>query len=805
MKNKYICIHGHFYQPPRENAWLETIEHQESAKPFHDWNARINFECYAPNAAARILDDRGWIVKIRNNYNRISYNFGPTLLSWLEQNDPETYSLIQQADKRSRELFGGHGNAMAQVHSHLIMPLCNERDKFTQVAWGIRDFEYRFGRYPEGMWLAETAVDIASLEVLAAHGIAFTLLAPRQARSVRKLGTETPWMPVQAETLDTSRPYWCNLPSGRRIAVFFYNGGIAQGVAFEGLLNSGRAFAQRLLGGFRDDNTPQLVHIATDGESYGHHHRYGEMALADAINYIEFHSPARLTNYGQYLEMYPPEWEVQIHENSSWSCVHGVERWRANCGCNSGRQDWHQEWRGPLRAALDWLRDQLSAPYERDMSQFVHDPWNVRNHYIDVLLNRTDETVQAFIQQHAKRRLQKKEEVHFLRLLELQRHCILMYTSCGWFFDEISGIETNQILQYALRALDYAEDVFGMKLHAEFEQRLSLAPSNVHQNGAVSYLSNVVPTRVSLKNVAMHFAVASLFEQNPFSQTIFNYTVTPEVFEKHEAGQMVLSMGQLTIRSQVTYFDRTFQFAALYVGQHHIIGNIALDMPSSQFDRMREQLKAAFQSANLADIMSVMQQYFGPEKFTINSLFYDQKLEIITRLTNQNLLRARTELDATYAQNYPIMKALEENKLPLPRSWKEIAGQVLQQRLLNFVREGQDIRTLKTIENDYKHWNLKPVLDSDLQYALEQRLLQYMTDLRYEKATLEDMDFAADMLQSIQNMGLNPDLGRAQNYFFLGVKPYRKGLKSFENTEWADTFRRLSKLFKVHLQVQQTA
>lgn len=550
--NKYVCIHGHFYQPPRENAWLESVERQESARPFHDWNARINFECYAPNAAARILDEEGWIVKIRNNYNRISYNFGPTLLSWLEDNDPDAYALLLKADKQSIERYGGHGSALAQVHSHLIMPLANYRDKVTQVLWGIRDFESRFQRYPEGIWLAETAVDTETLEVLASHGIQYTILAPRQAKAVKPF-SETAgksagtWKAVGSDTLDTRHPYWCILPSGRRIALFFYHGEIAQEVAFKGLLNSGKALSNRLVGIFDNNDEPQISHIATDGESYGHHHRYGEMALADCLNSIEDGSEASLVNYGQYLELHPPTWEVQIHENSSWSCVHGVERWRADCGCNSGKAGWNQQWRKPLREALDWLRDKLAPLFEREGKRFLRDPWAARNDYISLMLDRSDENVREFFEKHARREMSELEQVAVLRLMEIQRHAILMYTSCGWFFDEISGIETNQILQYALRTIDYSQEVFGVDLYPEFLKRLSKAPSNVMQSGAVSFEKNVVPTRVTMERVATHFAVSSLFEDNPEDLDLFNYKATVDFFDKIEAGTPKFAAGRLSI------------------------------------------------------------------------------------------------------------------------------------------------------------------------------------------------------------------------------------------------------------------
>ena len=463
---------------------MEAVEQQESARPFHDWNARINFECYAPNAAARILDEQGWIGKIRNNYNRISFNFGPTLLTWLEENDPEVYRLILQADKTGADRFGGHGSALAQVHSHLILPLCNYRDKVTQVYWGVRDFEHRFGRYPEGMWFAETAVDTETLEVLAAHGIQFTILAPRQAKAIRKVGA-TDWTGVHSDNIDTRKPYWCHLPSGRQIALFFYHGGVSQEVAFNGLLNNGKHFASRMTHFFDHNDEPQLAHIATDGESYGHHHRFGEMALADCLNYIESGEKAKLCNYGQFLELFPPSWEVQIHENSSWSCVHGVERWRSDCGCNTGgHPSWQQRWRKPLRDTLNWLRDRLAPVYEQEAQRYLRDPWAARNDFIELMLQRNDQTVKAFLAKHARRTLSAMEEVLILRLLEMQRHAVLMFTSCGWFFDEISGIETNQILQYALRAMDYANDVLNVNLHDEFTRRLSEAPSNVYENGA---------------------------------------------------------------------------------------------------------------------------------------------------------------------------------------------------------------------------------------------------------------------------------------------------------------------------------
>jgi len=334
--DRYICIHCHFYQPPRENPWLEAVELQDSAYPYHDWNERITAECYAPNASARILTDDRRIANITNNYAHISFNFGPTLLSWMEAADPGTYARILEADKESQECFSGHGSAIAQVYNHMILPLANRRDKQTQVIWGIRDFEHRFGRFPEGMWLAEAAADTETLEVLAENGIKFTVLAPGQAKAARRLHARGVWRNVEGGKIDPAKPYLCKLPSGKEITIFFYDGPISQAVAFEKLLSSGENFASRLMGGFSDQrNGPQIMHIATDGETYGHHHPHGDMALAYALHYIESKQLAKLTNYGEFLEKFPPNTEVQIVENSSWSCAHGIERWRTDCGCNS--------------------------------------------------------------------------------------------------------------------------------------------------------------------------------------------------------------------------------------------------------------------------------------------------------------------------------------------------------------------------------------------------------------------------------------------------------------------------------------
>jgi alpha-amylase/alpha-mannosidase (GH57 family) len=484
----YVCIHGHFYQPPRENPWLETVEQQESAHPYHDWNERITAECYAPNAASAIVDHHDWATRTINNYSKISFNFGPTLLSWMQTHKAEVYQAILDADQMSRDRFGGHGSAIGQIYNHMIMPLASRRDKKTQAIWGIRDFEKRFGRFPEGMWLPETAVDLETLEVLAELNIKFTILSPHQLQRVKEIGFGE-WQDVSGGRIDPTMAYLCCLPSGRSINIFVYDGLISQAVAFGDLLNNGESFAKKLLGAFNSHRSwPQIVHIATDGETYGHYRRQGNIALANCAVSIDSSNSAVLTNYGQYLQKHPPTHMIEIVENSSWSCAHGIERWRADCGCQSGMHPgWTQAWRNPLREAMDWLRDRVAAIYDKEAGLYLRDPWEAREDYIELMLDRSPERVAGFFARHLRDKLAAAEQERVLTLLEMQKNAMLVYTSCGWFFDDIAGIEAVQIMRYAARAMQLAEEVQGISLEPDYRRILATAPSNVHENGVRTY------------------------------------------------------------------------------------------------------------------------------------------------------------------------------------------------------------------------------------------------------------------------------------------------------------------------------
>jgi alpha-amylase/alpha-mannosidase (GH57 family) len=476
---RFICIHGHFYQPVRESPWTGTVPLAPDAYPFHDWNDRITAQSYGPNAWSQIHDSHGRTREIVNNYERISFNFGPTLLSWLAANARGVYEAILAADRASQARFSGHGSAIAQCYNHLIMPLANRRDKITQVIWGIRDFRYRFGRDPEGMWLPETAVDTETLDILAEQGIKFTILAPRQIESTRASG-EDEWTANVNESVDPRHPYIVRLPSGRSIAVFVYHGAIARAVAFEQMLANGDQFTSRLLSTFHEDRkSPQLVHIATDGETYGHHHMFGDMALAYALRAIEKHSGVRLINYGEYLHLHPPTHEARILENTSWSCEHGVERWRSDCGCRITMHPvWNQKWRTPLRETLDWLRDQINPRFDEICGKYVRDPWDARDDFIDLVLLDTPETQREFFAQHASRRLTPASRKSVIALLQMQKHMMFMYSSCGWFFDDISGVEGRIILAQAGWVAKQAQELLPLDLRAGLRERLREAKSN---------------------------------------------------------------------------------------------------------------------------------------------------------------------------------------------------------------------------------------------------------------------------------------------------------------------------------------
>lgn len=766
---KYICIHGHFYQPPRENAWLEEIEIQESAEPFHDWNERITEECYRPNSVSRILNDSGKIVDIVNNYARISFNFGPTLLSWMELKAPEVYRSILDADKQSMKLFGGHGSAMAQVYNHIIMPLANRRDKETQIIWGLQDFQKRFGRKAEGMWLAETAVDIETLEILAENGVKFTLLAPSQAKQFRKIGEKT-WQ----SGIDTRIPYVCQLPNGKQITLFFYDGSISQSVAFNGLLENGKKFADALSEGFdRNYSGPQLVHIATDGETYGHHHRHGDMALAYCLRHIEAHKIAKITNYSQYIELAGVHHEVEIHENSSWSCAHGVDRWRDDCGCcTGGHADWHQQWRGPLREALNWLRDKLAEIYDREMARFHPDPWKLRNLYSEIPIRRSTAKAEAFITKHFVGNWDNKAKSTIMQLLEMQRNALYMFTSCGWFFDEISGIETIQILQYANRAIQLGERITGRPLESRFLEILEDAKSNIPEygNGKEIYEKWVAPARLNLTKVGMHYAVASLFADEQDKLEVLNYECSSEEFDRLNAGAHKLSFGRTRVKSKITLSEEEFSFVILYLGHHHVIGHTFDSLSKDEFLQFIARLRTAFEGSNLSEVIELMKVYPRQRSFSFFDMFKDEQIKLLQGILDEQMALAHDSYKKINDRNYNLLNVMRASHLTVPPVLLANLELVLNNDLTLLFAPTTDrisIRKLRNRVQELQKWELK-IDKARFSFRAAQKLNK-LAGLLPHMQSEERMKVAEnirDVLFWVKELGLEPELIEVQNVVF---------------------------------------
>jgi alpha-amylase/alpha-mannosidase (GH57 family) len=803
--DRYICIHGHFYQPPRENPWLEAIELQDSAYPYHDWNERITAECYAPNAASRILDVHGRIVRIVNNYSNISYNVGPTLLAWLEQHAPDTYRSIIDADAQSQQRFGGHGSALAQPYNHMIMPLANAEDRSTQVIWGIRDFRKRFNREPAGMWLPETAVDIPTLEVLAAQGIGFTVLAPHQAARVRPLEGGN-WRDVGELQVDTTRPYLQRLPSGRAIALFFYDTTVSRAVAFEGLLKNGEIFAQRLLTIFGNQPGPQLGHIATDGETYGHHHRHGDMALAYALYHIESQGLAKLTNYAQFLELFPPQQEVQIHEHTSWSCAHGTGRWQNDCGCRTGgRADSSQKWRKPLREGLDWLRDQVREPFEARAAELLHDPWAARDDYIQVILDRSDESVDDFLKRHGRSELTNEQQVQALKLLELQRHAMLMYTSCGWFFHDLAGIETVQVLRYTGRALQLAREALGRDLEEGFLERITEARSNDPQEGGGRdiYERYVRPSSVDLEKVAAHQAVSSLYEEQELDEQVYSYRVSADRREKLISGDAQMVLGRAYVFSTITRERATTTYALLYFGDHHVHGGYRSSGPVEAYESLVTELRAPFLDRDFPTVVRRLDRQFQQNTFSFKSLFSDTQRRILDKILESTLTEAEAAYRELYRHHAPLMRFMSELRLPLPEAFKTTAEYVLNTDLRRTVtREPIDMERVRDLLEEVRSAQVE--LDvKTVGYAIErsmERVARQLAENPEDQTLLETLEALATTARSL---AFDIDVWQVQNIYFDLMKltyPRLRVLAAVGETrasEWVSAFMRLGEQLAV--------
>ena len=801
----YVTVHGHFYQPPRENPYLDAIERQPSAAPFHDWNERIHHECYRPNAFARVLNERGEVTGIVNNYEYLSFNIGPTLMSWLERHDVEVYQRILEADRKSCVRLNGHGNAIAQVYNHIIMPLANERDKYTQIRWGKEDFRSRFGREPEGMWLAETAVDYATLEALVTEGIRFIVLAPSQAQRCRLIPTDdqpvTQWHEVGGNQIDPTRPYRCFLSKGEPkrdfIDIFFYDGPISRDMGFSDVLYNSHHLAGRIGQAVRGDHRPvQLISVATDGETFGHHKGGTEKTLAYAFLEEFPRQDWTVTNFAHYLSLNPPSWEVELKPVTAWSCAHGVGRWQDDCGCG-GEGGWHQKWRRPLRQALDWLRDQLIKVYEGTGRQFFRDPWQARDQYVQVVRDRSFANVSRFLCRHQSHKLTAAEQIDALRLLEMQRHALLMYTSCGWFFEEISRPEGTQILRYAARALELAGDVAGMQLEKGFLKRLTQAPSNVDffKNGSEVYRHLVLTAQISFKQVAAQYAIASLFGHKDASQNdgsissclirhpsyrhVYCYNAQQLGYQMQRLGPLTLAVGQLRLVSEITWESEHLVFAVLHLGGWDFHCCIQPFAGRRAYSQLKDKLFGALQQASAAHTILVMTQLFGDQSFSLQNLFAEERHRLMRLLSQETLTRLDQLYTQVYRDNYGVLMAFHRDELSVPQELQVAAEMALGYRCLSVMRslwEESDephsslnyLEELEAIATEAKQLLARLDIPEGKQ-ILEQLLLRLLWQVLHESnpATLEiDIQRLERLIEVGSSLKLGLSLYRAQELYF---------------------------------------
>jgi alpha-amylase/alpha-mannosidase (GH57 family) len=800
LNTRFVCIHGHFYQPPRENPWLETVETQDTAAPYHDWNERICAECYATNGAARIQNIKNQITRIVNNYARMSFNFGPTLLSWLRDNAPRTHRMIAEGERHSRRGFDGYSSAIAQVYNHMILPLASRRDKITQIRWGIADYQYHFGSSPEGMWLAETAADTDTLEVLAENGIKFTILAPHQCRRVRPLkataadrdgaAAEFPWQETPNASVDTTRPYLVRFASGHSIAVFFYDGPTSRAIAFEGLLNSGENFAERLKSRFAESPRAQLVHVATDGESYGHHHKHGEMALAYAQQVLEQDKTLELTNYGSFLAQFPPEEECQIVERTSWSCAHGIERWRSDCGCNGGRPGWNQQWRAPLRQGLDELRDAIAPLTEAEGGKLFKDVWAARDAYIEVILYRSEDAADRFFAEHESHALSAAERVCALELMEMQRHAQLMYTSCGWFFDDISGIETVQVIAYAARVLQLARQAFGERvagLESGFLARLRQAKSNVSTagDGARIYEEKIRPMEVGLEEVVAHYAISSVFSSFAEETDLFCYRVRRISYDVYTSGRGRLALGRAHVASAITGAERGFSFAVLHFGDQNITAAVKpyAEGEAARFDEFAAKVADQVQRADFPDVIRLIDSYYGHVDYSLVSLFSDEQRRIVQLILNSTLWDIENSLTNIYEDHASLLHYLSQAGLPKPPALTLAAGFAINAGLRRAL-EGDpiDIATMRSFLQLAKADQV-PLESATLSYIADQRMKRAMVELQLSAGSLETLDRALTLARTLMEMPFDLNLWQAQNIWYEILRSARYALTALNDDE----------------------
>ena len=768
---KHVCLHGHFYQPPRQNPWLEVVEVQDSAAPFHDWNQRVCAECYEPNASARILNPDGTIGGIVNNYEHISFNFGPTLLDWLEEFQPKVLAALVEADQNSLARLGA-GNALAQVYNHVIMPLAGLKDKITQIRWGQRDFERRFGRAPQGMWLAETAVDTETLECLAGEGLEFTILAPRQAAQVRSMAGGG-WRDVSGGGLDPKMPYLVSLPGGKEISVFFYDGPLSRAVAFDGLLDNGETFKQRIQGAI-DENRKgaQLISLATDGESYGHHHRFGEMALAYALKALGDEPEVELTNFAAFLKAYPPTWEARIVEQSSWSCAHGVERWRSDCGCaiDPGGPG-NQAWRAPMRQGLDDLKAKMDDLFQAEGGQLCADPWALRDDFVEVLLAGDHaEKLKEVVSRHAGRELSPEEMVTAAKLLEMQRWAMFMFTSCGWFFDDIAGLEAVQNLRFAARALQLASELGAGDWEETLLQVLDQAKSNqaLEGTGRDIWQRHVAPVRVGRRRTVAHAAISGVLHREEPPEEFYCFRI--KNLRRHFRRELDFSLvwGQAEASHYFIGEKISVDYAALHTGGHEFTAFVCPLGRGEGLDGMDQEVAQPMSLQEKTSLLGILERRLPGRRYSLGDIFLEGRRRLAQAMLSQTLDSMDNTATEMFNANKDVMLTLRGMNVPLPRPFDYLAETVITGQLISEIKglRGVDaVHRMESLAALAKALGVAPASPA-LKAEWQRKLAHLVEQIRDKPKDTDIPELAAMLLELAASLKLGLEPRAAQNIFY---------------------------------------
>jgi len=787
-----LVIHGHFYQPPRENPWTDDIEHQPGAHPFPNWNERIHNECYRPNAFARIVDNYGRVERIVNNYSLINFNFGATLLAWLERFHAPTYARIIEADRASVLRGGGHGNAIAQGYHHSILPLCNERDRRIEIRWGLADFRHRFGREPESLWLPETACNDATLGALIDEGMKYVILSPFQAERVRPAGSEV-WLSVIDGQLDTGVAYRYTHRdgSGRSLAVFFYDGQLAKAIAFDGALASSHMLLDRFERSARSSSSSsggdsgRIVQVATDGESYGHHFKFGDRCLAYGLEVEAEERGFWVTNYGEFLAANEPEMEVEIKadaegEGTAWSCAHGVGRWARDCSCHaSAPEGWNQKWREPLRDALNYVRDEAALAFAEQGGELFRDPWRTRDAYIELLIDPKNDRV-AFLTRQAGRVLDEVKQRRALTLLELQRSSLLMFTSCGWFFNDISGIETVQVMKYAARAMDFMGELGLPSPRAGFLERLAEAHSNLkkHGNGADIFRALVEPARVSPQRIAASLAISSLVDKSEQDGEIARHTFTLSDFRQEQHGRLALATGRLELETIATGKHLDFVIAAIHFGDVDFYCALKDFAGEADFIEATETLWSQFRTGSVPSLLRLMEEEFGQYDFGLEHLLPEGRQRIYEIVFGRMVGRFSEQYEYLYEENRRNIEMLQQAGFHLPEELRAAAEFTITRRLEremdNFEQHNNPVALREALRIAGEVARLGYRLDRTSMRRKFENLIVGTVRAALNEPELDHHETALSLIMLANKLSLHANLDRAQEIVYEALQADHK-------------------------------